>query len=91
MVKDKPTQHIGDYVQELQQNGYDCHREFVRMIFKSWRWSWKRPSYKQLQKYTTRNLQLYDAYEAWIKQQDLSKIKFVDEVHFVSKGKEVLF
>lgn len=48
--------------------------------------SWKKPDFKQLQKYTQDNLEKYDAYVKWIAQQDLSKLKFMDEVHFVSKS-----
>jgi len=72
-------------VKALHKGGFDCHREFVRQIFKSWKWSWKKPSYKQLQKYTPENIRRYYAYADWIVEQDLSKLKFMDEVHFVTK------
>jgi hypothetical protein len=63
-----------------------CKREYIREIFKQWKWSWKKPSFKQLQKYTPDNLEKYAAYVKWIPLQDLSKLKFMDEVHFVAKG-----
>jgi len=72
-------------VRHVQELGYDCEREFIRRIFKAWRWSWKKPAYKQIQKYTPENIERYNAYGAWILEQDLKKIKFMDEVHFVSK------
>jgi len=47
---------------------------------------WKKPSFKQLQKYTVDNLERYTAFTNWIATQDLTKLKFMDEVHFIAKG-----
>ena len=52
LAKEDPTRKILDYVNELQMYGFNVKREFVRLIFNTWKWSWKRPSFKQLQKYT---------------------------------------
>jgi len=81
-----PTQKIQNYVTKLQELGYDCGREFVRKIFCEWKWSWKKPEYIQLQKYTEENVKRYKDYAEWIVNQDLSKVKYMDEVHFVSKN-----
>ena len=86
LAKEDPTQKISDYVSELQLHGFYVKREFVRSIFKSWKWSWKKPSSKQLLKYTSINMEKYQNYVNWIAEQDLSKIKFMDEVHYVCKG-----
>jgi hypothetical protein len=83
---ENPTYKLGDYRFKLLELGYDCNRDYIRAIFKEWKWSWKRPSFKQLQKYTPENMGKYAAYVAWIAMQDLTKMKFMDEVHFVSKG-----
>jgi len=86
LCKENPTQKLRSYVMKLAQIGIKCSIEYVRQIFKSWGWSWKKPSYKQIQKYTQKNLARYQAYTQWIAAQDLSKLKFMDEVHFVSKN-----
>lgn len=86
-VNDNPTHNIADYVRILDQHHLSCSREFIRQIFKKWRWSWKIPNYFQLNKYTTKNIEYYGDYIYWIRQEDLRRIKFMDEVHFVARGK----
>lgn len=66
LVKNNPTQKIAEYVQEIRMRGYDCKREFIRCIFRSWKWSWKRPSFQQLNKYTNSNLARWRAYADWV-------------------------
>ncbi len=56
------------------------------VIVVEWKWSWKKPAYKQLLKYTPENLRRYQDYVNWIAEQDLTKLKFMDEVHFVAEG-----
>jgi len=86
LCNEEPTRKLQNYVEELSDIGYNCSKEFVRAIFKEWRWSWKKPSNKQLQKYTQENLKRYADYVEWISEQDLRKLKFADEVHFVSNS-----
>jgi hypothetical protein len=88
-VKQNPTQKLADYVKELSKQGFNVSREFVRRIFVSWRWSWKKPSFKQLAKYSRKNVEYYHSFLSWIVLQDLHKIKFMDEVHFVAKGTSI--
>ena len=88
-AKEDPLQKIIEYVEKLEVAGFSCSREFVRQVFVSWRWSWKRPSYKQIEKYTSRNIIYYIQFLSWINQQDPIKLKYMDEVHFVSKGKNI--
>jgi len=85
LAKEDPTRKLRSYVEEVNKNGFSIGREFVRKIFKEWQWSWKKPSYKQLHKYLPSNLRRYKEYVEWIGNQDLKKIKFMDEVHYVSK------
>jgi len=72
-------------MEELRNSGYQCSKEFVRKIFVSWKWSWKVPSFQQLLKYTPRNLQRYGDWVEFITTADLSRVKFCDEAHFVSR------
>lgn len=85
-VNEDPTRKLNEFVRELHEAGYNCSRETVRCIFHEWRWSWKRPSFKQLNKYTEANIERYQNYIDWILEQNLLHVKFVDEVHFVNKG-----
>lgn len=87
MVHEDRTRKIQAYVHELNQRGYHCQREYVRQIFVDWRWSWKTPKYIQLNKYQAANVAKYSGFVKWIVAQDLKKVKFTDEVHFVAKGR----
>ena len=70
----------------LANGGYFCSKEYIRKIFHSWRWSWKKPSYEQLDKYTPENIQYYFGFLEWVSQQEPGRLKFLDEVHFKNKG-----
>jgi hypothetical protein len=87
MVQEDRTRKIQSYVHELNERGYPCKREYVRQIFIDWRWSWKTPRYIQLNKYQPANVAKYSGFVKWITVQDLRKVKFTDEVHFVAKSK----
>ncbi|MHB1873221.1 MAG: hypothetical protein ACYCT1_20605 [Steroidobacteraceae bacterium] len=85
-IQEDPTQHISDYVSFLEEHEFFCSREYVRQIFKCWRWSFKRPTTKQIQKYSQKNVEYYYGYVSWLQNQNWIHLKFMDEVHFVSRG-----
>lgn len=71
----------------LKNVGYDLEESYIRRIFKSWRWSWKKPIRKQFHKYSSSNLRYYGDFLSFILGfPDWTKLKFIDEVHFVGKG-----
>ena len=86
LVKYDSTQKLSTYKNVLFLFGYECSKEYVRKIFKAWRWSWKRPLYHQIQKYSIKNLDYYGNFLTWISTiSNWNSLKFMDEVHFVSK------
>ena len=48
-----PFQTISEHKDFLEEWGWIVSRHFVRKIFVSWNWTWKRASYVQIQKYTS--------------------------------------
>eukprot|EP01127_Copromyxa_protea_P009194 TRINITY_DN214_c0_g2_i3.p1 TRINITY_DN214_c0_g2~~TRINITY_DN214_c0_g2_i3.p1 ORF type:complete len:341 (-),score=28.50 TRINITY_DN214_c0_g2_i3:73-1095(-) len=48
-------------------------------------WTWRVPVHFQVLKYTTENMKRYMLYLLWVRQQDWSKLKFMDESHIVSR------
>jgi hypothetical protein len=48
-------------------------------------WTWRVPVHFQVLKYTTQNMQRYILYLLWARQQDWTKLKFMDESHIVSR------
>lgn len=59
--------------------GFDLKVEYIRSIFRHWRWSWKKPSRSQLEKYTDSNVEHYINFVLWVKEVPLEKLKFLDE------------
>jgi hypothetical protein len=62
-------------------------RDYIQRIFYSWRWSWQIPVHRQIEKYTPQNVSRYLAYVLHMDTiEDITRIKYMDEVHFASKG-----
>jgi hypothetical protein len=59
---------------------------WVARVFESWRWSWKVPTVVQLHKFTPENIQRYINYVIFVAGIPLRRLKFADEIHFVSRG-----
>ena len=59
---------------------------YVRRVFWSWGFIWKKRVPVQSHKFTDENLQRYANYLIWVAQQPLERLKFGDEVHFVPRG-----
>src|SRR5690349_20134467 len=57
---------------------------WISRTFKAWRWSFKKPDYKQLQKYSWKNIEYYGIYLAAVQEIPWAKLKFADEGHFKS-------
>lgn len=86
-AQEDPTRNLNEFVEILCQHNFHCSKYIVRMIFKQWWWSWRKPSFKQTNKYTAENIQYYGDYMDWARRQDRRRLKFMDEVHFVTNGK----
>ena len=70
----------------LLENGYNVNLMFISRAFKKWRWSFKRPSFEQLHKYTRDNVLYYAVYQQQVKAIPWRHLKFADESHFSSRG-----
>jgi len=76
---------LQEYVAEFTKLDLDVNQKFISRIFKDWRWSLKVPNRVQLRKYTWKNIWKYAMYMCWISFADFTKVKFMDEAHFVSR------
>lgn len=61
-------------------------QRWVSRLFKDWNWSWKVPTVVQLHKFTPDNISRYVNYVVYVAGISLERLKFVDEIHFVSRG-----
>jgi hypothetical protein len=69
-----------DYVEDLHSLGFDVKVSYVRAIFRSWRWSWRKPCKEQLQKYTDENIVDYLHFLSWVRNEvSWDRLKFLDE------------
>jgi len=81
-AKTNPTNTLSDYVRVATQRGFDTNTKYVARVFKSWRWSFTRPSTTQWHKYTPENLAYYGDYLCFSRSIPWGRLKFVDEAHF---------
>ena len=51
-----PNFNIPQHVDSFAALGIPLKRDFVGRIFRSWGWSWKKPSHTQILKYTPANI-----------------------------------
>jgi len=85
LCKCRPFLRLAEYVEEFRRLGISVTKKYISRIFKSWRWSMKTASYKQINKYTWKNICLYGCFLYWVQSADLTRLKFLDEGHFVSR------
>jgi len=80
-----PLSTIPNLVNIASKCGFKISKMYVSRLFKSWRWSFKKPERKQILKYTKANLLYYGSYITSVNDINWNKLKFLDEAHFVSK------
>lgn len=82
----KPTTTINEYISKIKEkHKLKVSHSTLSKLFRSWRWSWKKPEFKQLHKYTPKNIEYYATYLTSIREIPLHKLKFADECHLVSR------
>lgn len=60
----KPTTKLKEYCRKVQQFlNLKVSVTTIRRIFRSWRWTFKKPDYKQIQKYSNENISYY--FRSW--------------------------
>ena len=87
IAKEHPCWTLPEFTNKLGELGYPVNREFVRVIFKSWRWSWKKTDPKQPQKYSLQNMNCTIDFVLWVRTVPFARLEFMDESHFNSSGK----
>lgn len=92
LVHSCPTFTLSEYQLVLMKLGIRMSRDTIRRRFKHWKLSYKKVQYKQIAKYTYINMQKYFNHLLYMPQlvqtKGLLRIKYLDEVHFVSKDLE---
>jgi hypothetical protein len=81
--KEDPTTRPKEYKKILREWGFEVKVEYIRSIFRKWRWSWKKPCRSQLEKYSSANIENYIHFVLWVKTVPLERVKFLDEGKFL--------
>jgi transposase len=85
-VRQCPSAHLHDVTAHLASVfGRPIENWTTSRLLTKLGWSWKIPICFQLRKYTTTNLERYLHYTTAIAKLDPTKLRFLDEAHFVSK------
>lgn len=79
--------NLQELVNALARYNFVYSRTWVSRLLKKWRWSFKIPGVTQAQKYSIANLEYYAEFCHWLNEVDLTKVKFMDEVHFDARSK----
>eukprot|EP00026_Physarum_polycephalum_P005908 Phypoly_transcript_05947.p1 GENE.Phypoly_transcript_05947~~Phypoly_transcript_05947.p1 ORF type:complete len:331 (+),score=27.69 Phypoly_transcript_05947:825-1817(+) len=80
-AKKHPLARLGEYKRKLSKSGFDVSLSEICKIFKSWRWSFKKPH----RKHKLENIEYYGEFKYAIQFIPWEKLKFCDESHFVSR------
>ena len=77
--------HNWQYISQLIYYDFYVKDSFIALVFQQWHWTWKKPTRKQLQKYSITNIKLYQKHVTGVLQVQYEKFKYLCEAHFVSK------
>jgi transposase len=87
-----PKFTLAEFEEVMNKLNISIAKDTIRRKIKKWKISYKKAEYKQTAKFTHTNMQRYFDYIIYlpklVEAKDLSRIKFLDEVHFVSKDLE---
>lgn len=81
-----PLTNITEFRHLCITSGYVVSRSYLVRLFAKWKWSWKKPSYIQINKYSKTNIRYYAIFISEIINIPWAKIKYADESSFKSKG-----
>jgi hypothetical protein len=80
-----------DFWRVLIDAGFRVSTGWLSNLIKLWGYSFKKVEYRQLNKFTPENMAYYTSFIALMQQIPFSRLKFLDESHFKSKGSEKKF
>jgi len=76
---------LNSYHRRATDQGFQVSKSYIARIFRSWRWSFHKPTRYQFQKFTHQNIQYYGEYIISIQKLPWKSLKFVDEASFSTR------
>ncbi len=86
IIQVNPLLSLKEILKTLNVCGFSTNRTWLSNKFAAWRWSFRKPSFKQTHKYRPQNIEYYARYMAWVSTIPWVKLKFLDESSFSSRG-----
>jgi len=86
LIQINPLLTLKEILKTLKLGGISTNRTWLIRKFSSWCWSFKKPNYKQINKYTSTNIEYYGRFIVWISDIPWIHLKFLDESSFASHG-----
>ena len=59
---DYPQSTLQEYCEAVLEYGFEVNRMYLSRIFRKWRWSFKKPTIKQIHKYRIDNIHYYGTF-----------------------------
>jgi hypothetical protein len=72
----------------LRDAGHNVSAGWLSGLIKSWGYSFKKVEYRQMNKFTDENMRYYATFIESMQHIPYKRLKFLDESHFKSKGKQ---
>jgi transposase len=87
LISENPFLGLKDLQKKIfTLRGQRVSKAWLSKLFKRWKWSLKKPDWKQIQKYTPENIDYYLNFVLWIQTlPSWTNIKTFDEAHFRSR------
>ncbi|KAM9980148.1 hypothetical protein ACTFIZ_006396 [Dictyostelium cf. discoideum] len=86
IIIDDPILRVGEIKQKLKNHNVHLSNTSIKRIFKKWKWSFKKPDMKQINKYTQANIDYYKFFLEFINRVDWKDVIFCDEVSYQSRS-----
>jgi len=82
-----PQRTLHEFAESMRDNGFGVvNADWVRRVFSSWGYSWKRNYYTNANKFSRANMQYYPTYCAAVAVLPFAIVHFLDESHFYPKS-----
>jgi hypothetical protein len=85
IISKSPCNTLPQHCATLNKEGFSVQPQFVRKTLHRWRYTFKKPVVRQIEKYTTTNIRRYANFVYGVQKVPFEKLKFLDEAHFCAK------
>lgn len=85
-VKKNPCREVKDFAKDVSALGVPIDQDFVKRVFRRWRFSFKIVKARHIYKFTEENIRYYVIYTLRVRLIPWGVLKFADEASFQSRS-----